>query len=110
MSNLLQNALLLVDVLDLVRLNNLFLLEDLESVEARVVDRLDKMHSSTGSCSNGPVHRKVCQLKGPWFDGNQLLGLEIKVFLFKLEGLGRDCRGRVGRLSAGVAVCSRISI
>ena len=110
MSNLLQNAFLLVDVLDLVRLDNLFFLEDLEGVEARVVDRLDEMHSSTGSCSDGPVHRKVCQLEGPWFDGNQLLGLEIKVFLFKLEGLRRDRPRGVGRLSAGITVCSRISI
>lgn len=90
MSNLLQNTLLLVDVLDLVRLDNLFLLEDLEGVEARVVDRLDEMYPSTGPCSDGPVHCKVRQLERPWFDGNQLLCLEIKVLLFKLEWLGRD--------------------
>src|SRR4051794_15628937 len=103
-SNLFQNPLLLVDVLDLVRLDNLFLLEDLEGVEARVVDRLDQMHPSAGSRSDGPVHRKVCQLEGPWFDCNQLLGLEIKMLLLKLEGLGRYRPGGIGRLSAGVTV------
>lgn len=61
MLDTLQRAALIIRVLDLSHLDDLFLLQDLDGVEAAVVPRLHEVHAAEAAGAQGALQREVVE-------------------------------------------------
>ncbi len=86
-------------MLDLLHLDHLSLLQNLDSVEALVVFRLDQMHSSKRARSKGPLDVEV---------GQCVFAFRLSGGTFTIHHAGRGRRDKVGDVHVVGAVACRL--